>query len=313
VGEATMIDLGMLRSLSLSAPAPRLNRRLLDLLSVDYRRGTEVVVEGLERLPQDEPVFIAMNHTDRFSYGPLMWELHRRGLPRYLATWIKGKYFKNPAMSRLFLHTGNIPIPSRGYLIAAQLQLRTGAVLDPVAYRTLRRLVDGEEDVDVASIADLTASWGGPVVFAAAIRRLFADLMYEVLRLHREAFGEGMRHVLVFPEGTRTPRLIEGRTGLVEVSQQLGVPIVPIACSGGDRLYPGNVPLSSGGKVVYRVGHPLRVDGPELGPHRITAPFVPFSPEAGSAHGVRFRALTDIVMAHIDGMLDEQYRRLPEA
>jgi len=302
-----MISLAMLRTLSLRAPVPPIYHRLLELAGRDYRRGTEIVVEGIERIPQDEPVFIAMNHTDRFSYGPLMWEMHRRGMPRYLSTWIKGKYFKNPVMRRMFLHAGHIPIPSRGYLIRTEVARRTGVALDAETYRVLRGLVNGA-DTDRDAVRPLVAPWGGPDAFAAAIRRLFADMMHEVLRLHREAFSEGMRHVLVFPEGTRTPRLIQGRTGLIEVAQQMGVPIVPIACSGGDRIYPGDVPISSGGRVVYRVGPVLRVDGPALGPHRVREHFVPFSPESSRDHGAQFRALTDAVMAHISAGLEPSYR-----
>lgn len=302
-----MIDLEMLRTISLERPPTAGPIRLLEMIGRDFQRNTEIVVEGVENLPGDEPVFLAMNHTDRFSYLPLMWKLHRLGHPRYPATWVKGKYFKNPLMRRLFLFTGTIPIPSRGYLISVQLQQRTGAPPDPEAYRVLRDLVDGEDVAVPDDVAALVSGWGGPQVFAAAIRRLFADMMHEVLRLHREALTTGQRHVLVYPEGTRSVRLLPGRTGLAQVSQAMGLPIVPIACNGGDLLYPGDIPVSKGGRVVYRIGAPLRVDDPALAPHRIEAAFVPFSPEAARDHGPKLQAVTDVVMAQIAAMLDPQY------
>lgn len=302
-----MIDLEMLRGISLASPPTAGPIRLLEMIGRDFQRNTEIVIEGADNLPGDEPVFLAMNHTDRFSYMPLMWKLHRLGHPRYPATWVKGKYFKNPLMRRLFLFTGTIPIPSRGYLISVQLQQRTGAPPDPAVYRALRDLVDGDDAAVPAEVAELVSGWGGPSVFAATIRRLFADMMHEVIRLHREALTTGQRHVLVYPEGTRSPRLLPGRTGLAQVSQAMGLPIVPIACNGGDVLYPGDIPISKGGRVVYRIGKPLRVDDPALAAHRVSAPFVPFSPEAARAHGAQFQAATDVVMSRIAAMLEPQY------
>lgn len=310
-----MLDLTLLRSLHIRSRRPRSHRVALRVVGLDYQTPprTKIIVEGFDNLPQDRPVFIAMNHTDRFSYGPLMWWMYRRAhRARFLATWVKGKYFSNPAMAWWIARTGNIPIPSRGYLISVTFQQRIGRKPSPEEYRQLRSLLD-EKPISTTLGPDAqqyVASWTPD--YASGMDALFAEMMGEVMRLHREAFDVARRHVLVFPEGTRSTRLIKGRTGLVEVAQHLGLPIVPIGCSGGDRLYPGDSPISKGGRITFRVGPPLEVDGPALGPHRITETFVPFSRRAHQDFGPRFQTLIDIVMERISDLIEPEYRTAPE-
>ena len=124
--------------------------------------------------------------------------------------------------------------------------------------------------------------------------------------MHREAVSS--RHILVFPEGTRSKTLLKGRTGLAQVSQHLGLPIVPVGCSGSDALYPGNSPVARRGRVIYRIGTPLEPDGPILSPHRIQADFVPLSQAAAARHGQQLQAITDAVMAEISALLEPRYR-----
>ncbi|HJN76135.1 MAG TPA: lysophospholipid acyltransferase family protein [Myxococcota bacterium] len=258
-------------------------------LRFDYAfpRRTEIVLEGYDKLPQDRGVFIAMNHTDRFNYWPLQWRMCQLG-GRFTATWVKGKYFENPLLAWFLSSTNNIPLPSRGYLVATRLRRELGRDASPEEYRALRdRLDAGEAD-------DLEGQ--------------FQALMREVARLNRSALHDKRLHLLVFPQGTRSRRLSRGHIGLAQFAQHLGAPIVPVGCSGSDLCYPGNSPFSKGGRIVYRFGEPLEVDGPELAPHRVREDFVPLSREAGQLHAQPFRAITDIVMERIDGLVDTQYR-----
>lgn len=319
-----MLDLALLRGARIGPPRPLAQRLVMPLLTLDYLRPprTEIIVEGLDHIPQDRGIFLAMNHTDRFSYGPLLWHMHRLGLPRYVATWVKGKYFHNALMRRFLLWTGNIPVPSRGELIEGTFRERLRRAPEAAEYRLLRDLLDEKQPPEAVSlsrsaygegVAAYLEGWGGAARFVSAAAAQFEAQMEEVMRLHREALGPGQRHVLVFPEGTRSPQMIAGKTGLVEVTQHLGAAIVPIACIGGDDIYPGNVPLSKGGRVVYRIGAPLAVDGPALAPHRVTTPFVPFTRAASRLHGDRFRAATGVVMDHIHDMLPPRYQRKNDA
>ena len=189
-----------------------------------------------------------------------------------------------------------------------------GRVPNEAEYRVLRDLVDGAvttaeaADKGGAAIAALLARGGRPEDFPARFDQLFGAMMAEVTRLTRQALEALDLNVLVFPQGTRSKRLPKGHTGLVQMAQHLGHAIVPVGCNGSDRAYPGGSPFSKGGHLVYRIGRPLELDGPELGPFRVSEPFVPFSAAATQAHGDAFRGATDVVMSHINALLDPEYR-----
>ncbi|MSP92967.1 MAG: hypothetical protein EXR79_14385 [Myxococcales bacterium] len=286
------------------------------LLSWDYRfpRRTHIEVEGTENIREDVPVVFAMNHTDRYNYWPFQYTLYRRGLG-FTATWVKGKYYEN-ALTAWFLDgTNNIPLASRGYIISNEFKRLLGHGPAEADYRWLRDLVDGARpptatlDSAPPAARRLVAERGGGVIegFVLWFDGVFDRLIDEVLRIHRQAVDEECMKFLVFPQGTRSKRLSQGHTGMVQVAQHLGLPIVPVGCSGSDRVYPTNSPFAQGGRIVYRIGAPLAWDGPELGPHRVTEPFRPLSKEA-QRHNASFRTATDIVMAKIDGLVDEPYR-----
>ena len=156
----------------------------------------------------------------------------------------------------------------------------------------------------------MKASIGSNILFgvgaylAGYVSNRQVDLM---LRSATAALGRGP-HLLVFPEGTRSIRLAKGHTGLAQMSQALGVTIVPVGCNGSHRLYPGGSPWASGGRVVYRIGTPLTPDGPELGPLRVHEAFEPMVPGAMRTHGERFKKITDLVMSRIESLLDPDHR-----
>lgn len=274
------------------------------LLRWDYRfpHRTEIVLSGLENLPRDRSVFLAMNHTDRYNYWPLQYAIYRAGGHRYTATWVKGKYYQSRFLAAFMDATNNIPVPSRGYVIASEFARAAGRAPDAGEYRALRDAMDGRP----ATGGTLPA--GADAAFVSRCDRLFDRMAREVVRLNRRALERLDLHVLVFPQGTRSRRLSRGHDGLVQMAFSLGAAIVPVGCSGSDRLYPGASPFSRGGRAVYRIGRPLEPDGPELGPHRVREPFAPLSGEAGRLHGEKFAAATSVVMERIDELLDPEYR-----
>ncbi len=288
-----------------------------------FPRRTEIVVEGLDRLP-DRPVMLAMNHTDRYNYWPLQYALFRRDLG-FTATWVKGKYYESRLLGWFLDHTNNIPLPSRGYVITSEFRERTGGLPGEDAYRHLRDLVDRERvpgegplpsDVDLMSF--LRSSGEHVDIqrleedFRAYFDTLWKAMLEEVLRLNRRALEVLGLHLLVFPEGTRSRRLGKGRTGLAQMSQYLGGTIVPVGCSGSDEVYPDDLPFARGGRIVYRIGEPLEPEGPDLGPHRVTDPVLPFTREATERFGERYEAITRVVMDRIEELVDPPYRRPPE-
>ncbi|MGB3696773.1 MAG: lysophospholipid acyltransferase family protein [Gordonia sp. (in: high G+C Gram-positive bacteria)] len=97
----------------------------------------------------------------------------------------------------------------------------------------------------------------------------------------------------LYPEGTRSPdgRLYKGKTGLARMALETGVPVIPVAMVGTDRINPPGTILPRPTKIVVRVGEPLD-----------------FSRYEGMA-GNRFieRAVTDEIMYALMRLSGQQY------
>jgi 1-acyl-sn-glycerol-3-phosphate acyltransferase len=98
----------------------------------------------------------------------------------------------------------------------------------------------------------------------------------------------------IYPEGTRSPdgRLYRGRTGIARIVLEAGVPVVPVAMIGTDRVQPIGAPLPRlGHSFGIRVGAPLdysvHLDRPR-------------SPKL-------LREITDDIMAHIRRLSGQEY------
>ncbi|MBA2662728.1 MAG: 1-acyl-sn-glycerol-3-phosphate acyltransferase [Bradymonadaceae bacterium] len=290
-------------------------------------RRTRITLEGIENLPKDEPVILAMNHTDRYNYWPFQYRLWRDH-KRFTTTWVKGKYFNNKAIERFMVSMANVPVPSRGYLISADAINLLDRPLSEEAYRLLRDALDaGESNTrmvreaaadrgvlgEVLSVFDTARNMLGldfdpnRQSYFEAMGELFDRMMDRFIQLNFEAFDLGLS-ILVFPEGTRARRLSEGHTGVAQMALRLGATVVPVGCNGSDHVYPGNSPLARGGNIVYRLGAPLRPDG-DLAPFQIAEPFRPFTREAEHKYSANFRGLTDVVMERINALLDARYQR----
>jgi 1-acyl-sn-glycerol-3-phosphate acyltransferase len=303
-----MLDLARLKKLRINRNPWGQKTMANVVLGPDYRlpRRTVIDIEGLENLP-DRPVIFAMNHTDMYNYWPFQYALYRQH-GRFTCAWVKGKYYSHKAMAWFMGWCDNIPLPSRGYVLTTEFTRDMKRGLEEREYRALRTLIDGDYDISLPSgAAVFVEGRGGVEAFINAFEVLWVQMVDEVVRLNREAIAFG-HSPLVFPQGTRSKRLCKGHVGLAQISQLLGIDIVPVGCNGSDKVYPGNSPFSIGGRIVYRVGKPLELSGPELGPHRICAPFSPFTREAMAAHGPAFEAITEIMMDRINELLDPEYQ-----
>lgn len=311
-----MLDLDRLQHIQLHRIPPG-QVGFARLLHLDYRlHGTDIVLEGVENLPRDRSVFLAMNHTDRYNYWPFQYAMHRRGL-RYTATWVKGKYYENQWMGRFLDSMNNIPLPSRGYVLTTLF--RAAMQRKPLAeeYRFLRDLVDSGiapgRDETVAQTAGVqqflaTRGDGSAEAFLHSFDALFGQMVEQVVALNRRALRELDLNILVFPQGTRSLRLSKGHTGLMQMAMHLGAAVVPVGCNGSDRVYPGNSPLAKKGRIVYRIGKPLELDGPELSPFRIPADLQPLSRELNREYASQLRGATDVLMERINALLDPPYQ-----
>ncbi|MEY3012521.1 MAG: hypothetical protein RIT45_1256 [Pseudomonadota bacterium] len=278
-------------------------------------RRTEIVVEGLDNVPTDRTVFFAMNHTDRYNYWPFQYRMYQLGRP-FTATWVKGKYYEHPAMAAFMDACNNIPLPSRGYVIATEFRDRIGRKPSGDEYRALRDRVDrrvgaevpfDDAPGDVGRFVEAFAGKRDGVAFRDAFDALWARYLEEIVRLTRHALERAGNNLLVFPEGTRSLTLRKGQTGLMQMAWHLGHDIVPVGCNGSNDCYPGNSPFSRGGRIVYRIGAPLRLDGPELAPHAVPPDVLPLTFDAGHRYGAHYEAATAEVMRAIGALLDERY------
>lgn len=123
---------------------------------------------------------------------------------------------------------------------------------------------------------DRTAARAGQEMLEAALKRLQDG----------ELFG-------IYPEGTRSPdgRLYRGRTGVGWLALRSGVPVVPVAMIGTNRLLPPGHVVPHPGRIQIRFGRPLQ-----------------FSEFAGQPAGARQRrSVTDQVIESIRALSGQEY------
>ena len=97
----------------------------------------------------------------------------------------------------------------------------------------------------------------------------------------------------IYPEGTRSPdgRLYRGRTGVGWLALASGLPVIPVAMVGTDRVLPPGRSIPSLHRVGIRVGEPLTFEA-----------YRDYRPAAQAR-----RAITDEVMKAIGGLSGQEY------
>ncbi|NLG47029.1 1-acyl-sn-glycerol-3-phosphate acyltransferase [Gordonia sp. (in: high G+C Gram-positive bacteria)] len=91
------------------------------------------------------------------------------------------------------------------------------------------------------------------------IDRSGASAAAGALSAGKRVLEEDGRLLCLYPEGTRSPdgRLYKGKTGLARMALETGVPVIPIAMVGTDRINPPGTILPRPTRIVLRVGKPL--------------------------------------------------------
>ena len=124
------------------------------------------------------------------------------------------------------------------------------------------------------------------------IDRSSADAAQGALDTAERVLGEG-KLLGMYPEGTRSPdgRLYKGKTGLARLALETGVPVIPVAMIGTNKVNPPGTSMLRFGKVTVRFGKPMD-----------------FSRFDGLA-GNRFieRAVVDEVIYELMGLSDQEY------
>lgn len=100
----------------------------------------------------------------------------------------------------------------------------------------------------------------------------------------------------VYPEGTRSPdgRLYRGRPGVGWLAMKSGLPVIPVAMIGTDRVLPPGRIVPRPGKIEIRIGKPMTFAEPGPGPGR-------------EAPGKARRAIADEVVRAIQELSGQEY------
>lgn len=281
-------------------------------LAWDYRFPvpTTLTVDGLDKMDHRTPFLVAMNHTDRYNYAPFMVHLDKVGLPP-LAPWVKAKYFRKTWLAKLLTWSACTPVPSRGFLLSLDWVSRMNRPPSDEEYRQLRHLGDGEAEHEelLPGVREylVLAPGRGREGFFPLFQEHFESLSAALVRINVEALELGYRP-LVFPQGTRSKRLTPGFSGIVQMALHLKVPILPVAVSGSEKLYPGNSSRSKGGHVHYKIGDLFDPASEPQAP----ANFMPLTIDASRRHGEAFSEITSRLMDRINDLLPEEYQYDPE-
>ena len=97
----------------------------------------------------------------------------------------------------------------------------------------------------------------------------------------------------IYPEGTRSPdgRLYRGRTGIGWLALHSGVPVIPVAMIGTDRVLPPGRTVPKLYRIQVKIGSPLTFD----------------ALRAEGTGGRQRRAVTDTVMEAIGKLSGQEY------
>ena len=306
-----MVDLEYLRRIKLVSNP--IGQKLIGYLflgpNFNLFAKVDIRVEHAELIPRGENVIFAMNHTDRFNYWPFQYKMWRmKGLP-FTTVWVKGKYYRNRLLAKGLDWCNLIPVPSMGYLIEEFFQKRSGRRIAKEEYRAVRDIVDRKIDADNAlpePATDALRLLGEN--FVEHLRDYYEAVMGHVAALSRHALLEKKLNLIIFPEGTRSTQLGEGRTGTAQLALNTGVKVVPVGCNNSEQLYPGASPVAKSGRITYRIGEPLCMDN-QLKEFRIPEEFKLLSRESQGRYREQFEGATRVIMISIASLLDEKYRR----
>ena len=210
------------------------------------------------------------------------------------------QYRMSRVLAGPFLHTlwrpeitGSEHIPASGGAILASNHL---SIVDsiflplmvdrPVTFAAKSEYFTGTRPIDRITGAYLRATKQLSVDRAQA--RAGQDMLEAALRLLREGALFG-----IYPEGTRSPdgRLYRGRTGIGWLAANSGLPVIPVAMSGTDRVLPPGQKVPKVAKIRITVGEPVAFES-----YR----------DLPSAARQR-RAITDEVMRRIQALSGQEY------
>ncbi|KAA0258784.1 1-acyl-sn-glycerol-3-phosphate acyltransferase [Deferribacter autotrophicus] len=274
-------------------------------------RKLKIVFEGIENLP-NRPVIFVMNHTDRYNYWPFQFQLYmlrNKIMYCYTTTWVKLKYYESKLLARFFNWTGNLPMPSKGYLMVKDLQKYFGddkSILNKY-FRKLKSFINGElSEEELNSDKKFLSFIRNFGDYKKYLEERYKSLMTKAYHLCHDAIYNKNLNLLIFPEGTRSKKLIKGKTGAVQFAFSLNVPIVPVGCNGSDKVYTRNAPWIEKNKtIIYRIGKPIYFN--QINEFKLDTNFIPFTEKAEKNKNI-FEKATEYMMEKLAELLDDEYK-----
>ena len=287
------------------------------VLGPNYHLFARVKIK-MENIPKGEPVIFAMNHTDRFNYWPFQYKLWSTKDYPFTTVWVKGTYFNNKILGQLLKLCYTFPVPSKGYLIREQFKKTYQRTTTRDEYRMIKDVLDNKISLpDVLNGATrevrdlLSENWDrmshAGTSFLQYIENNYYAMMERVAQLSLGALFEKKLSIIIFPEGTRSVKLAEGRNGIAQLALHSEKAVIPVGCNGSERVYPGSSPIAKSGTITYRIGKPMTVHD-DFKDFRIKEKFNLFSKESQQKYKQAFDAATQVIMRNIDLLLDDRYR-----
>ena len=277
-----------------------------------------IKMENMENIPKGEPVIFAMNHTDRFNYWPFQYKLWRAKAYPFTTVWVKGTYFNNKILGKLLKVCNTFPVPSKGYIIRELFKKTYQRTTTRDEYRMIKDLLDNKISLpDVLHSATrevrdlLSENWDrmshAGSSFLQFIESNYYTMMERVAQISLGALFEKNLSIIIFPEGTRSVKLAEGRSGIAQLALHSEKAVIPVGCNGSEAVYPGSSPIAKSGTVTYRIGKPMTVHD-DFKDFRIKEKFNLFSKESQHKYKEVFDSATQVIMQNINALLDERYR-----
>src|SRR6202046_3344184 len=157
-------------------------------------------------------------------------------------------------------------VPQSGPVILASNHL---AVMDsfylPLVVRRRITFLAKSEYFTGTGLKGWFQRWFFTAVGQVPIDRTDADSAQAALNTAEQVLAQG-KLLGMYPEGTRSPdgRLYKGKTGLARLALQTGVPVIPVAMIGTNKVNPPGTSRLRFAKVTVRFGKPMdfsRFDG----------------------------------------------------
>ncbi len=255
-----------------------------------------------------EPVLFATNASQKYDFLPFRYALKKFDLAPTM-TLVKSKYYQSALARAALNRAGSIPIVSKGYLITLDFRAVTGRRPTNAEYRVIRDAIDSGDDLpsELQTLLQTKTrrccgrQYEAGTGYSTFMRGLYADLLAALIERCKYANRQGV-HIHIYPEGTTSGRLGQGRIGAVQMAWATGLPIVPVGISGTHTAMSHDGVMTRPGEIELHFGEPIKLPSDLL-----PASFTAFSPADERTYAEPLQAWTKRIMDELDRLLPSSY------